>query len=394
MKYDLLLPRKILFGPERVREIGRAAKPLGLRAVLIVGSRTLEKKGVVRRLIVDLEEAGVSILTTETISREPQTDDVDRLVDRLRPSLLDGDFVIALGGGSAIDLGKAVAAMLPQSRIPDQAGAPVRDYLEDVGCHRTLRADPLPIVAIPTTAGTGAEATKNAVISSFDPPFKKSLRDDRLMPALVLVDPALTLDCPPGVTAESGMDALTQLFESYVSRRRQPLTDAIVEQGLALAMEALPELAANPQNLEIRCRMAHAALISGIALANAGLGLAHGVAPALGVHGRVSHGAACALLLPATLRANAPVCPERYGRLGRLLLGLDPKTPDETATALLIDRVEALCDLLGLPRRLSDLGIDPAAISVLARDSKGASMSGNPRTLTEEEVADILRDIA
>ncbi|MDR1140356.1 MAG: iron-containing alcohol dehydrogenase [Planctomycetaceae bacterium] len=387
--YNLLFPHKIVFGAGSRRELGVLAKPLGDRAILIIGSRTLEKLGIIRQLIANLETSGISILSTETISHEPETIDVDRLVGRLRNSLLPRDFVLTIGGGAALDLGKATAALLPQTQ-----NASVQDYLEGVGRGLKLEAAPLPLIAVPTTAGTGAEATKNAVISSYQPPFKKSLRDDRMMPRLALIDPELSLHCPAKVTAESGMDAVTQLFESYVSRRRQPVTDALVEQGLPLAFEALPKLARQPDDLDSRNKIAHAALLSGIALANAGLGMAHGIAPALGVHCRIPHGAACALMLPSTLRTNAGTCSERYARLARLLLRIDSAISDDIATEKLIRKVEELCDLLGVPRRLSDLGIDSSMIPVLAKDSKGTSMSGNPKELSTEEITAILRNIA
>ncbi|MDR0704941.1 MAG: iron-containing alcohol dehydrogenase [Planctomycetaceae bacterium] len=386
--YNLIFPHKIIFGVGSRREIGILAKPFGDRAILIIGSRTLEKLGMIRQLITDLETSGISILSTETISHEPETIDVDRLIDRLRNLLLPHDFVVAIGGGAALDLGKASAALLPQTHH-----APVQDYLEGIGRGLKLESDPLPLLAIPTTAGTGAEATKNAVISSYHPPFKKSLRDDRMMPRLALIDPELSLHCSPKATAESGMDALTQLFESYVSRRHQPVTDALIEQGLPLAFEALPKLVRQPNDLESRSKIAHAALLSGMALANAGLGMAHGIAPSLGVHCRIPHGAACALMLPSTLRTNAEVCSDRYARLARLLLRIDSTVSNDIATEKLINKVEELCGLLGVPRRLSDLNIASSMIPDLARDSKGTSMSGNPKELSTEEIASVLRNI-
>ena len=386
--YELTLPHKIFFGVGKRREIGAVARTLGLRAILIIGSKTLEKLGFVRQLIDDLEQSGVSILTTETVSHEPETQDVDRLVLRLRGAILPGDFVLSFGGGSAIDLGKAVAALLPQ-----EAGAPVVDYLEGVGRGLKLEQPPLPILAMPTTAGTGAEVTKNAVIASYHPPFKKSLRHDRMMPQAVLIDPELTLHCSEKVTAESGLDAITQLLESYVTCKRQPFTDALVEQGLPKAMTALETLLTEPENLDARCSMAHGAMLSGLALTNSGLGMAHGVAPALGTHCRVPHGAACAMMLPITLRTNAEVCVERYAKLSHLLFGFDKTISDETATERLIDRIEQLCRNFSLPMRLSDCGIDPALIPAIARDSKGNSMSGNPKDLNESDIAEILRSI-
>ena len=275
LPYELTLPQKIIFGIGKRCEVGPMARTLGLRAVLLTGSRTLAALGFVRQLIADLEHAGVSILTTEAIAHEPETRDVDRLVSRLRKSMLPGDFVIGFGGGSAIDLGKAVAALLPQEE------APVTDYLEGVGRGLKLKQPPLPILAIPTTAGTGAEATKNAVIASYDPPFKKSLRHDRMMPQVVLVDPELTIHCPRKVTAESGLDAITQLLESYVCRKRQPFTDTLIEHCFPQTVVALETLLTRPDNLEARTAMSHGAMLSGLALANSGLGMAHGVAPAL-----------------------------------------------------------------------------------------------------------------
>ena len=384
--YELTLPHKIVFGVGKRSESGHIARTLGLRAILIIGSKTLEKLGIVRKLIVDLELAGVSILTTETISHEPTLLDVDRLVNRVRRSLLPDDFVIGFGGGSAIDLGKAVAALLPQ-----QEYALVIDYLEGVGYGRKLKQIPLPMLAIPTTAGTGAEATTNAVIVSYDPPFKKSLRHDRMMPQAILIDPELALHCPQKITAASGMDAITQLLESYVCRKHQPFTDALIEQCLPETILALETLFETPDHLKAWCAMSHGAMLSGIALANSGLGMAHGVASALGTHCRMSHGAACALMLPITLQTNAEVCADRYAKLSRLLFGFNSSVSDETATARLIDRIEQLCRNFELPLCFSDCGIDAALIPALARDSKGNSMSGNPKVLSESELEKILR---
>ena len=386
--YELTLPHKIVFGIGKRCEIGSVARTLGLRAILITGSKTLEKLGFVRQLIADMEQAGVSILTVETVSHEPETSDVDRLVSRLRGSMLPGDFVVAFGGGSAIDLGKTAAALLPQDEH-----APIVDYLEGVGRGLKLKQLPLPILAMPTTAGTGAEVTKNAVIASYHPPFKKSLRNDRMMPRAVLIDPEWTLHCPEKVTAESGLDALTQLLESYVTSKRQPFTDVLIEEGFPKAITALETLRTKPENFDARCAMAHGAMLSGLALANSGLGMAHGIAPALGTHCRMPHGAACALMLPVTLRTNAEVCANRYAKLSRLLFGFDPGVSDDTATERLIDRIEQLCRDFGLPMRLSDCGIDMALIPAIARDSRGNSMSGNPKELSESEIEKILRGI-
>jgi len=387
MNYELTLPHKIIFGIGKRCEVGSIARTLGHRAVLITGSKTLAALGFVAQLIADLEHAGVSVLTTETISHEPETQDVDRLVTRLRRAMLPGDFVIGFGGGSAIDLAKAASALLPQEE------APVVDYLEGVGRGLTLKQPPLPILAIPTTAGTGAEATKNAVIASYTPPFKKSLRHDKMMPQAVLIDPELTLHCPRKVMAESGLDAVTQLLESYVTRKHQPFTDALVEQCFPPTIAALETLLTKPEDLEARSAMSHGAMLSGLALANSGLGMAHGVAPALGTHCRMTHGAACALMLPITLRTNMTICAERYAVLSRRLFGFDRAVSEATATERLVDRIEQLCKSFGLPHRLSDCGVQSAQIPAIARDSQGNSMSGNPKELSVSEIESILRTI-
>jgi alcohol dehydrogenase class IV len=269
----------------------------------------------------------------------------------------------------------------------------VKDYLEGVGRGLKLVEDPLPILAMPTTAGTGAEATKNAVISSYDPPFKKSLRDNRLMPRIALVDPELSVSVPPEVTAASGMDAITQLIESFISRNAQPIPQALCLQGLKLAVPAIAEAVEDGSSQPAREKMAHAALLSGMALANSGLGLAHGVAPALGTHCRVPHGVACAVMLPVALRVNRKVRQDELSQLSHLLFGRGRFTPPEEAVAVLIEEVEALCDRVGVPRRLSELGVKREQIPLLVKDSRGSSMSGNPRELADEELTWLLEEI-
>jgi alcohol dehydrogenase class IV len=243
---------------------------------------------------------------------------------------------------------------------------------------------------MPTTAGTGAEATKNAVISSYDPPFKKSLRDHRLVPRIALVDPELTVSVPPEITAASGMDAITQLLESYISRKAQPIPKALAMQGLRLAIPSIAEAVRDGSSREAREKMAHAALLSGMALAHSGLGMAHGIAPALGVHCRVPHGAACALMLPAALRANAELRRTELARIARVLFDKAKSLEPADAVKLLIAQIETLCETVGAPRRLSDLGVPAEKIPAIVAGSRGSSMSGNPRQLSDDELTQIL----
>jgi alcohol dehydrogenase class IV len=265
--------------------------------------------------------------------------------------------------------------------------------LENVGRDLKIVNPPLPVLAIPTTAGTGAEATKNAVISSYDPPFKKSLRDDRLMPRIALVDPELTVSVPRKVTAASGMDAITQLFESYLSRKARPIPQALAVHGLKIAIPAIVETVETPDSRRAREAMAHAALLSGMALANSGLGMAHGVAPALGIHCRVPHGVACAILLPVALKVNSEVCADELARLCHAIFGRSSTTSRHDAVEVLIREIEKICDRVGVPRRLSQVGVRREQIPALVKSSRGSSMSGNPRELSDEELTAILEDI-
>ena len=269
----------------------------------------------------------------------------------------------------------------------------VKDYLEGVGRGLELVEEPLPVLAMPTTAGTGCEATKNAVISSYDPPFKKSLRDPRIVPRIALVDPELTVSASPEVTAASGMDAITQLFESYISRKAQPIPQALAVQGLKWGVASIAEAVRDGSSRPAREKMAHAALLSGMCLANSGLGMAHGVAPALGIHCRVPHGAACALMLPVALRANAEVCRAELARLAHLVFGVGPSTDPKEAVYRLISEVEKLCDAVGAPRRLSDLGVPAEKLPAIVASSRGSSMSGNPRELSDDELSALLEEI-
>jgi alcohol dehydrogenase class IV len=387
--YDFVAPQRIVFGWGRRREAGVLARSLGRRAFLICGAPVLTEGGVLGQIAEALRAEGVEAVFLETIVREPEVEDVDRVAGVVRTAgLRAGDFILAIGGGAAIDLGKAVAAMATNDESPT-----VKDYLEGVGRGLKLVKAPLPILAMPTTAGTGAEATRNAVISSYDPAFKKSLRSEKIMPRIALVDPELTVTVPPATTAASGMDAITQLIESFISRKAQPIPQALAMDGLRKAIPSIAEAVEHGASRPARERMAHAAMLSGICLANSGLGMAHGVAAALGVHCRVAHGVACALMLPVALRVNRQVRQAELVRLS-LLNFRQPKTrTPEEAVETLIREISTLCDRVGVPRRLSQLGVTAEQIPEIVQSSRGSSMAGNPRELSDAELTAILEEI-
>jgi alcohol dehydrogenase class IV len=296
------------------------------------------------------------------------------------------DVVIAMGGGSAIDAGKALAAMLANPGDP-------LDYLEVIGRGRALERASAPFIAIPTTAGTGSEVTRNAVLASPEHRVKASLRSPGMLPRLAVVDPELTLDLPRPVTAATGLDALTQLIEPYVSSRANAMTDLFCVEGIRRAAAALPRAWENGQDREARTAMSWASLLGGMALANAGLGAVHGFAAPVGGMFPAPHGAACAALLPhvmevnvRALRARSPhgEALRRYDEIARLLTGEPHATADDG-----VRWVAAICRRLEIPP-LRDYGVREEDIPALVEKAANASsMKGNPIPLTPDELSEI-----
>lgn len=388
MQYELLVPLRIMFGWGRRAEAGRLAAALGRRAFVIHGARALERSGTLGAVMDGLRAAGVEPVPVARAGGEPTVDEVDAAAAAVRAQApREGDLVLGLGGGSAIDLAKAVAALAAQPEA-----APVREYLEGVGTGRKLARAPLPMLAMPTTGGTGAEATKNAVLSGTSPPFKKSLRDERMIPRVVLVDPELSVSVPPETTAWTGLDAITQCVESYVSRHARPVAQALAVEGLRRALPQLRVAVREPTNRPAREALAHAALLSGMALANSGLGLAHGVAAALGITAGVAHGLACAVMLPTAMRLNHDVCQPQLAELARAALGSRADV-DGAAADELLAAITALADDLGVPTRLGALGIRAEQLPELVAGSRGNSLSGNPREVTDAELTAVLASL-
>jgi alcohol dehydrogenase len=301
------------------------------------------------------------------------------------------DVVIGIGGGSALDAAKAIAGLLRPANS-------VMDHLEGVGPELPYAGPATPFIAVPTTAGTGSEATKNAVLSVQGAGgFKKSFRDDKLVAEYALVDPDLLATCPPAVIAANGMDALTQLLESYVSSRATPLTDSLAWGGMKAARDGLLALHADTGDAAARERMAYAALVSGITLAQVGLGSVHGLAAPLGAFFPIPHGVACGTLVAKAtqinieaLRARDPGHPalEKYAQVGRLL-GRQGQLVQAAAHAALIDVLETWTRELKLPT-LAHYGVTSADIPRIVANSRGSSMKTNPVQLDDSEIAAIL----
>lgn len=386
MKYDLLMPRQVVFGWGRRSEVGVRAAGLGQRVFLVSGSRTLRKSALWSEIQQSLDTAKLQTVDLGVISREPEVEDVDGFVARLRDlgGGQPGDIVLAIGGGAALDLGKAVAAL-----ATNRQSETVKDYLEGVGRGLQITERPLPLVAMPTTSGTGSEATKNSVISSQSGGFKKSLRSDRMIAEVALLDPELTVSCPRDTTAWSGMDAITQLIESLITPKSTEITRALCHEGLRCAVPWLQRAVVDPTCRPAREAMSHAAFLSGVTLANAGLGMAHGVAAALGVLCGIPHGLACATLLPIALRVNRGQCEQALAQLAPLFSRRSWDTP-AAAADFTVEAVRELALSLRIPLRLRDLGVEKSQLPALVPASRGNSMNGNPRSLSDSELSDIL----
>jgi alcohol dehydrogenase len=321
------------------------------------------------------------------ISGEPTPSTIDTLVAQFQRENLDG--VVAIGGGSALDAGKAISAMLPNA-------TPITPFLEGIGS-ATPDGSKLPFIAVPTTSGTGSEATSNAVITKPGADgFKKSLRHDNYIPDLALIDPELMRSCPPDLTAACGMDTFTQLVEGYLSSCSSPLTDAIAWSGIGALKRSLLNAFRDGQDLEARTGMAYAALCSGIVLTNAGLGIIHGLAPALGSAFEIPHGIVCSTLMAAgnemTLaklerikKEQSHPALEKYRQLG-ILFGADPDNEEHLIRQHFIEELYRVTDELKLPP-LSDFGVTLDDLERIADDSPNKN---NPATLNPDEIRNLL----
>lgn len=381
------LPR-IEFGSGALAELSGIARGYGSRALLVTGAGSLQGSRFWPEITAELKARGISWRHL-TVAGEPSPQMVDEAVRALRAEPID--VVVGIGGGSALDAAKAIAGLL-------KPGNSVMDHLEGVGPELPYTGPATPFIAVPTTAGTGSEATKNAVLSVQGPDgFKKSFRDDKLVAEYALVDPDLLASCPPAVIAANGMDAFTQLLESFVSSRAAPFTDSLAWGGMKAARDGLPALYADSGDATARARMAYAALVSGITLAQVGLGSVHGLAAPLGAYFPIPHGVVCGTLVGAATRANIealrarePAHPalEKYAQVGRLLTRKGQLDQD-AAHAALVDFLDAWTRELRLPR-LAHYGVQHADVPRIVAHSRGSSMKTNPILLDDSEIAAIL----
>jgi alcohol dehydrogenase class IV len=391
--FDLYSVPRITFGRGKVAELGAIVASLGQSALVVHNGGEVGGGGAVDKAADSLRKANIRV-TFHRQRGEPTVKGVDAALAAARQN--DCDVLVGLGGGSAIDCAQATAGLLTN-------GGAALDYMEVIGHGRKITRPAAPWVAVPTTAGTGAEVTRNAVIGSPEHQYKASLRSEHLMARVALVDPELGVDTPPEVTAASGMDALVQLIESYTSKGANDLTDALAWQGITVAADSLVKVFNRGDEVAAREVMAYAALLGGITLTNAGLGAVHGFAAPLGANFPAPHGVICARLVPAVAEANAAASTtaggsadrlrERYDRIGGILeIGLGevelrfPPVSDELPRLL-----RTLVELLQIPR-LSTYGLREEHIpEMVALAKKSSSMKFNPVVLADDVLSNILR---
>ncbi|MCU0842071.1 MAG: iron-containing alcohol dehydrogenase [Thiobacillaceae bacterium] len=388
MKFSIARLPRIEFGPGVAHNLHNLIARYGKRLLIVTGARSFQDSPHWQVLQKGLHDRGLT-WDAITISGEPSPDLVDEGVARFRGQGIE--VVLGIGGGSALDAAKAIAGLL----LP---GNSVRDHLEGVGPELPYRGPSVPFIAVPTTAGTGSEATKNAVLSEQGARgFKKSFRDEQLVAEYAVVDPDLVASCPRSVLAANGMDAFTQLLESYVSSKANPMTDALAWSGLEAARDGLlPWYEGTQDPADCRARMAYAALLSGITLAQVGLGSVHGLASPLGAFFPVPHGVVCGTLVAEATRINVDALRDRaadapalrkYAEVGRLLAGR--RLGDSEAICALLEILQDWTLRLELPR-LAAYGVSRADFPRIVANSRGSSMKTNPVALTDAEITRVL----
>jgi alcohol dehydrogenase class IV len=380
MRFEFATATRIVFGAGTLSEVGSIAASLGKRALVVTG-RTIHRA----ESLFDLLGAADVEYVAYSVEQEPTVEIARRGTDRARDA--GCDLVIGMGGGSVIDTTKAIAALLTNPGDPF-------DYLEVIGRGQALTRPAAPSIAIPTTAGTGAEVTRNAVLESPEHGVKVSLRSPFMLPTVALVDPDLTAHLPPEITAFTGLDALTQVIEPFVSAAANPLTDAICREGIRRVARSLQRAYEHSDDKAAREDMALAALCGGLALANAKLGAVHGFAGPIGGMFHAPHGAVCAALLSHVMAANVEIMQardsenpalRRYDEVAQLLTG-DPAATARDGVAW----ARSLCATLQIPP-LGDYGLTAADFdSLIENAARSNSMKGNPAALTPDDLRGIL----
>ncbi len=379
----------IIFGTGKLYELYNIIPEFGNNVLFVIGGSSLIQSGIWNEFTSKLENSSINF-SSVSLSGEPSPTLIDDTVAKFHNKNLD--LIVGIGGGSVLDAGKAISAMLTKD-------GSIKNYLEGVG-NKIHDGKKIPYIAIPTTSGTGSEATKNAVISEIGPDgFKKSLRHDNLIPNITIIDSELMVSCPPSVSAACGMDAFTQLLEAYVSSKASPITDSLAYTGLKfISRNILLACSTGASNVNIRGKMAYGALISGIVLANAGLGIIHGLASPIGGFFKIPHGIVCGTLLAEATKINiktlqnqgpnGKLALKKYAQIGAMLkekyYGQEDKIQEYCVN--LVETLEKWTEVLKIDR-LGKYGINRQIIHKIVENT---GMKNNPVILNKENISKII----
>jgi alcohol dehydrogenase class IV len=366
----LMYPTCIIFGRGVIKELGKELSSLGKKALLVTGRSSMRKTGILDRVTEIIKREGISVDLFDRVEHDPCLETVNQGVKAAREK--NSDIVIGLGGGSAMDAGKAIASLVKQSGT-----------IWEYHAGKKIEREGLPFVAIPTTAGTGAEITNNSVLTDKKKTIKKSIRSPYMIARVTLVDPELTLFLPSQVTAYTGMDAFTQALESYVTRTSNPITDILALQAIEIIFQNLPQAVANGKDAKIRENMALGSLLSAMAFSNSGLGAVHGLAHPIGAQFDVPHGLACAILLPHVIGFNLISRREKFAQIAKKI-GVERAEDLPYAIKRFIERIR-------LPLNFKPYGITEADFPGIIAESRSSSMSKNPRAVSDEDLREILK---
>ncbi|MBD3230726.1 MAG: iron-containing alcohol dehydrogenase [Candidatus Lokiarchaeota archaeon] len=368
--FEFLTPH-IIYGNGSLDELGKNTKNLGINALLVTGKTAMRKCGIIDRSKEILESAGCSVTVFDRVEPEVSCQTVDKGKNFAVKS--KSEVVIAIGGGSALDCGKAIAIMMTHE-------GESCEYQEE----KDIIREGIPFVAIPTTAGTGSEVTKNSVLINKETGWKGSIRDAKMTAKIAIIDPELTLTMPPSITAASGMDALTQAIESYVSLRSNPLSDTLAARAIKLISNNLEKAVKQGNSLQIRERICLGSLMSALAFSNSGLGGVHGVAHPIGADFDIPHGDICAILLPKIMEYNKNFNTSKYLEVAKLL-DLTNNTIEDG-----IKSIEDLLERINIPLTLGKYNIDPKKFETSIDKARGGSFNSNPRKIDKKELSSFL----
>ncbi len=376
MEFELLYPQKIVFGCGAAEDLP-AILPLGSKVLLTTGKSAVSS-GVAAEIADSLSKDHTVIDASGLVVPEPPLDNVNQLVEIGRSEKATA--VVAVGGGSAIDAAKAAAAIIPLE------GA-VSDYFYG---KRTISKKGLFMAALPTTAGTGAEITKNSVLTDPEKRIKKSLRSPFMVPDAAVVDPDLTLSAPPSVTAASGMDAFVQALESFTSTGANPITRSLAKHASTTILSNLVDAYKNGADIEKRTAMAEGSLASAMAFSQSGLGAAHGLAHPIGVLLKVPHGVACSILIEPVMRFNLATCASDYAELAREMEPPLRDKDDESAAMRLIEMIASTRGKLDIPANFESYGLAEKHFDFIIANCRGGSMDRNPLHVSDDDARAIL----